>query len=76
MVTVTATVPVLSLGSTGVDVKRLQALLVHFAGQGQVTIDGNFGAQTEQAVKNVQAFFRITVDGWVGAQTWTILIDA
>jgi peptidoglycan hydrolase-like protein with peptidoglycan-binding domain len=43
------------------------------AGQ-DIAIDGDFGPQTEKAVKNVQAFFRITVDGVVGSrQTWPII---
>lgn len=61
--------PVARLGSTGDHVKYLQGVLKAKAGQ-NVTIDGNFGPQTDTAVKNLQRFFKLTVDGVVGPQTW------
>jgi peptidoglycan hydrolase-like protein with peptidoglycan-binding domain len=38
-----------------------------------VSIDGLFGAKTEQAVVNFQKKKQITVDGIVGPQTWARL---
>ena len=79
MPTMPVTIPSLEVLRVGVpnsrDVTRCQALLVHAAAQ-NITIDGNFGPRTEEAVKNVQRFFKITVDGIVGPQTWRTLIDA
>lgn len=64
-------------GSTGQDVKRAQAILTHNFGQGAHVgvIDGNFGPKTEQAVRNVQAFLGMAVDGIVGPKTWKVLIE-
>lgn len=65
--------PTLSTGSTGPDVRRLQILLVmtkllDFSG-----IDGNFGPQTQQAVKSFQQGNNLTADGVVGPTTWQAL---
>lgn len=77
--TMPVTIPTLEVLRLGVpnsrDVLRLQALLIHMAGQ-PITADGNFGPQTDTAVRNFQAFFKIAVDGVVGPQTWRTLIDA
>jgi hypothetical protein len=62
--------PDVKLGSRNDYVKYLQGVLKRKAGQASVVVDGYFGPQTEQAVKNVQNFLGITVDGWVGSQTW------
>ena len=70
--TVSVNVPVLRRGSRGGAVKSLQALLNAKAGQ-RLVADGDFGPATEAAVKNVQRFFRLTVDGIVGARTWGTL---
>ena len=53
----------LKKGSSGEDVKKLQAKL----GLGA---DGIFGGGTEQAVKNFQTKNGLTPDGIVGEQTW------
>jgi peptidoglycan hydrolase-like protein with peptidoglycan-binding domain len=53
-------------------VARAQAILNAVFGQ-QLTIDGNYGAQTELAVKAVQTQAKLTVDGVVGPQTWKVL---
>lgn len=64
--------PVLSMGDRGGTVRSLQTLLVVKAGQ-SIAIDGIFGSRTLDAVKNVQRFFRLNVDGIVGGQTWPTL---
>lgn len=41
-----------------------------------LTVDGDFGSSTKQAVSDVQKFFGIAQDGVVGKDTWTKLIGA
>ena len=65
-------VRVLRRGSRGGDVKSLQVLLRAKAGQ-NVAADGDFGPATDAAVRNVQRFFRLAVDGVVGSKTWGAL---
>lgn len=60
----------LRINSKGDMVKYLQGVLKTKAGQ-NINVNGVFDAQTEIAVKNIQRFFGLTVDGWVGKQTWT-----
>ena len=60
-------------GDVNADVFSAQVILRHRAGQVGVVCDGQFGAQTETAVRNVQAFTGSTVDGVVGPQTWGVL---
>ena len=40
----------------------------------QITVDGDFGTDTEQAVKDVQEAAHLSVDGEVGPQTWPALM--
>ena len=40
----------------------------------QVAVDGQFGAQTEAAVRSIQAMFGLTADGIVGSETWHLLV--
>ena len=61
--------PEIKKGSSGKAVKVLQAIL------GNVTIDGDFGAKTEQAVKAFQKKKGLTQDGIVGPNTWIALIN-
>lgn len=71
------TVPSLAVlrnGHKHAEVRKLQLLLWGLASQ-NITIDGDFGPQTEGAVRNFQRYFKLTVDGWVGAQTWRALLD-
>lgn len=53
-------------GSTGADVRKLQELLL-------ITIDGIFGAKTEEAVKKFQRDNGLEADGIVGPKTWEAL---
>ena len=66
--------PVLTSGSTGLPVRRLQSRMsaVGFDTGG---VDGRFGAKTETAVRKLQQDFNLTVDGVVGQQTWDV-VDA
>lgn len=60
--------PTLYRGNKGPAVGDLQFALVAGCGQ-HIKVDGDFGAATEAAVKNAQAFFHIQIDGVVGAKT-------
>lgn len=65
--------PTVRNGSQGYAVRRCQTLLWAMFGQ-DIKIDNDFGPQTEGAVKNVQRFFGLVVDGIVGPKTWGILL--
>jgi peptidoglycan hydrolase-like protein with peptidoglycan-binding domain len=52
--------------SSGDAVSRLQSAL-------HLSADGNFGSETEAAVKRLQARHGLTVDGVVGPATWSVL---
>ena len=73
--TVEITLPVLAKGSDGDTVRALQYLLI---GNGhslpQYGPDGDFGAETEAAVKAFQQDNGLTRDGIVGKATWTGLL--
>ena len=77
--------PTLSLGAADEAghvffVHRLQALIkVVGAAKGiadaaALTVTGEFGAETEQALKGIQAAFGLTVDGTAGKQSWSVLL--
>ena len=53
-------------GASGDPVSRLQSAL-------HLSADGNFGPETEAAVKRLQARHGLTVDGVVGPATWSVL---
>ena len=53
----------LQIGSKGEDVKKVQ----NFLG---ITADGDFGPNTDTAVREYQSENNLTVDGIVGQQTW------
>ena len=55
--------PTLRRGAQGSPVKGVQGLL-------SVTIDGTFGAETEQAVIEFQRREKLAVDGVIGPETW------
>jgi hypothetical protein len=58
----------LRLGSTGDDVRLLQAAVLK--------IDGTFGPTTDTAVRVWQAAHGLTVDGICGPNTWASILDA
>jgi peptidoglycan hydrolase-like protein with peptidoglycan-binding domain len=64
--------PILRLGMRGTEVGRLQTRLQRL-GLFKGDIDGDFGAETETAVKAAQERFGIEADGVVGGATWEVL---
>lgn len=53
-------------------VRYFQGVAKNQASQ-NVTVDGWFGPQTEAAARNLQAFFKLQVDGYVGSGTWPVV---
>ena len=78
--TVQVELPILRKGSTGEAVKTLQRLLrqlqyVNTDGKTLLIVDGNFGSNTEAAVKRYQQKHLNGVDGIVGVKTWNKLLN-
>ena len=72
--------PTIRKGSTGEAVKTLQRLLrqlqyVNLDGKTLLIVDGNFGSNTEAAVKRYQQKHLNGVDGIVGVKTWNKLLN-
>ena len=72
---------ILRRGDKGIRVERLQQLLSargYWRGgrtyNGKETADGDFGAATEVAVKDVQLAAKLKQDGIVGPDTMTVLL--
>jgi hypothetical protein len=63
---------ILKYGSLGDDVAALQRVL-NAQGFNAGDVDGEFGDRTQKAVRAFQHKAGITVDGEVGAETWTAL---
>jgi peptidoglycan hydrolase-like protein with peptidoglycan-binding domain len=61
--------PLLRYGWVGPEVAELQTLL------GGIEIDGEFGEETEAAVRAFQASRGLEVDGEVGSETWGALLS-
>jgi peptidoglycan hydrolase-like protein with peptidoglycan-binding domain len=72
--------PQLAEGATGDVVRRLQTVLTDGApGEWGVTpqgVDGDLGPHTDASVRAFQAWGQVGVDGIVGDQTWTVLMNA
>ena len=64
--------PIVRRGATGHPVRTLQDLLR--ARGHAVTVDGDFGPQTEGAVRAFQGDRHLAVDGIVGPGTWSALV--
>lgn len=63
-------------GNINDEVKTVQALLIHKFGItcGRYGMDGDFGADTEKAVKSFQLRKHLDQDGVVGKKTWEALL--
>jgi peptidoglycan hydrolase-like protein with peptidoglycan-binding domain len=61
----------IKLGDTGDDVKRLQRVFARAKVLGPDSVDGVFGPQTDQAVRDFQQSNGLAVDGIVGPITWS-----
>jgi peptidoglycan hydrolase-like protein with peptidoglycan-binding domain len=59
-------------GSTGAAVSAVQSQLKSRIGA--VTVNGDFGPETNDFVRNFQRDLSLTVDGIVGAHTWNALV--
>jgi peptidoglycan hydrolase-like protein with peptidoglycan-binding domain len=71
--------PLLSEGSTGDVVRRLQTVLTNGPGQTGTPppgIDGVFGPRTRASVEAFQHWGGVGVDGVVGDQTWAVSLHA
>lgn len=66
--------PILRLGNRGAEVVRLQQQLQKL-GFLSGSIDGDFGATTEAAVKAAQTRYGLEPDGVVGGSTWDFLLQ-
>ena len=71
LVTVTVSAAPLTIGSRGQDVSKLQQALKDRGYQ--VTVDGIYGTQTKEAVKQFQRDNGLVVDGIAGAKTLAAL---
>jgi hypothetical protein len=58
----------LKIGSRGDSVTKLQNTLV--SSGYNISVDGVYGKQTANAVKDVQQYYGISVDGMTGVDTW------
>ena len=67
--------PTISQGASGDVVRRLQRALRRTPDLGLV-VDGIFGPQTDQAVRQFQQGAGLAVDGIVGDQTWSVSLHA
>ncbi|MBW4611750.1 MAG: peptidoglycan-binding protein [Desmonostoc vinosum HA7617-LM4] len=64
--------PILRVGMRGAEVVKLQERLKRL-GLLKDSVDGDFGATTEAAVKAVQRRYGLEADGVAGGETWEIL---
>jgi peptidoglycan hydrolase-like protein with peptidoglycan-binding domain len=78
-VQVTLSLPVLKVGSSPESgptvIKHLQLMLNQRGGFPILIEDGEFGPSTRASVQHYQQNENLTVDGVVGKQTWTSLLN-
>lgn len=75
IVTAAVPLPVLARGDINISVLAMQAVLIARGfGCGPDGADGNYGANTESAVKRFQRHVQISDDGICGPDTWRKLI--
>ncbi|WP_380285601.1 peptidoglycan-binding protein [Kitasatospora purpeofusca] len=65
--------PTLKQGSSGEAVKQAQCYLGSSLTGEAILVDGDFGPVTDAATRRFQKCANITVDGVIGAQTWSFL---
>lgn len=74
-VTYQLALPLLRRGDQGSTVKAAQALLINAGYRcGQWGADGDFGPDTDAAVRRYQDRFGLEVDGEIGGETWRSLL--
>jgi peptidoglycan hydrolase-like protein with peptidoglycan-binding domain len=62
-------------GATGDAVRAVQSLgLLRYPGDTPAVVDGVFGPDTDERVRNVQQSWGLTTDGIAGEQTWSFLM--
>ncbi|MCX7594895.1 MAG: peptidoglycan-binding protein [Fischerella sp.] len=66
--------PILRFGMRGSEVAKLQQRLRKL-GYFRINADGNFGKETEIAVKDLQSRYDLKPDGVVGGATWELLLQ-
>ncbi|MGJ5827311.1 peptidoglycan-binding domain-containing protein [Streptomyces ossamyceticus] len=66
--------PALRVGSAGNAVRQAQCYLNNSMTGRKLVEDGNFGSVTNAATRRFQQCAGITVDGTIGAQTWSFLV--
>ena len=66
---------ILQRGWTGPEVTKLQEALVYLNPNLDLNVDGIFGVQTENNIRDIQGFFKIEggVNGVVGSATWDVI---
>ena len=64
--------PALKSGTTGKQVKAMQALLTGYGYR--CSVDGSFGPATDKALRRYQQAHGLTVDGSCGPDTWRSLL--
>ena len=70
------TLPVLKNGDTGPSVMALQCLLNGYGySVGPCGIDGEFGPDTEKALRTFQIDLHVAEDGKAGETTWHYLLE-
>ena len=65
--------PILRYGENGIRIRRLQSLLV--SSGYSLTIDGDFGSETQEVVKLLQKLNNIPITGEVDAKTYEALLS-
>ncbi|MBF6315631.1 peptidoglycan-binding protein [Nocardia cyriacigeorgica] len=63
-------------GSRGECVSAVQSFVSGYYGNGEVAVDGKYGDDTADAVRNFQRYSDIRVDGVVGPDTWQSLVSS
>ena len=75
---VTITMNLIKKGHSGPQVKTIQRVCYAYGIKGSdgkaISVDGDFGANTDYAVRALQKKLGVSVDGQVGKDTWTAIL--